>query len=117
MAKKGINAPILWSKCFYGETFLDNSLYRGTDKETGDWSGTLFIYKFNIVQYKNTNRLIIEPDIKRFGGSNKEEMEADLVKETDELEEWDTKGKNYRNDVVFYPPEVEQKLKEFNIKK
>lgn len=116
--ERKIKAPVLWNKKYYGETFFDNSYYdRGKKRmETGDWSGVLFLYDFNIVQYKNRNRLIIKPDVVIFRGENRESM-IDALEETIKgRDEWDTKGKNYRNGDAIFPQEAYQKLQEYNAK-
>ena len=45
-----------------------------------------------------------------------EEMVADLENKIVGMEEWDTKGKNYKYCDIF-PAEVVEKLKEFNLNK
>ena len=114
--KKRTYKNILWEKKYRSVDFFDNSRTL-QEKETGNFSGLIIIYRFLIFGYYNgKNRFLIEPDYIEFGGGNDEEMLADLENKTAGMEEWDTKGKNYKYCDVF-PDEVVVKLKEFNLKR
>ena len=114
--KKRTYKNILWEKKYRSVDFFDNSrTLQG--KETGDFSGLIIIYRFLILGNDNgKNRFLIEPDYIEFRGGNNEEMVQDLENKIVGMEEWDTKGKNYKNCDIF-PDEMVVKLKEFNLNK
>ena len=110
-----INAPILWEKTYYDNSFIDESKTLRGD-ETGKWKGVLFLLRFMILKGAIKNRFLIEPTIKEFGGENEEVMVVALEKEIEGLEEWELKGKHWKTANLF-PKEVNQKLLEFNLEK
>ena len=104
-------APILFEATYISPTYFDNSHTRD-GRETRDWSGVLLTYCFQIKQYANGNRFIIKPDVISFSGKTAEEMNENFVKVAGDLPIWDMGEKQ----ASIFPEEVNQKLKEYNLK-
>ena len=107
--RRNIKAPILWEKTYYGSDIIG-----GTEKEK--WSGVLFLYRFLILQGSVKNRFLIELLIEEINGNNNEEMVGSLQKLIEGKEEWELQEKHFK-DADFFPDEVNNKLKEFNLEK
>jgi len=107
--RKGINAPILWEKTYYQDEFIGGT-------KTDPFQGTLFLFRFLILQGKIKNRFLIEPIVDGFKSNSQQEVDDALVKKIGDMQEWILKGKDWKN-ADFFPEEVNQKLLEFNLEK
>ena len=113
--RKGIRSPILWEKIYYCNDLIDESL-DSNGKETGNWQGVAFLYRFLILQGAVKNRFLIESLIESYAGKTEKEMVGALKKLVESKEEWVLKDQHYKN-ADFFPDEVNQKLLEFSLNK